>query len=64
MIIGWLTHEFEAGRTDGTISNVSDPTQEAPATLPLLESAQLDARSQGDPDPFNQTVQLLIHRLN
>ena len=63
MIIAWLTHEFEAGRTDSTISNVSDPTQKASATLPLLEGAQIDARSQGDPDPFDPAVQLLGYRL-
>ena len=63
MIIAWLTHEFEAGRTDGTISNVSDPTQEASATLPLPEIAQLAARSQGDPNLIDQAVQLLGYQL-
>lgn len=64
MIVAWLALAFEAGQTDGTIENVSDPTQEASATLPLLEGAQLAARSQGDPGLFDQGVQLLSSRLN
>jgi TetR/AcrR family transcriptional repressor of nem operon len=64
LIVAWLADAFEKGQLDGTICNVSDPIQEASATLPLLEGAQLAARSQGDPYLFDQSLQLLGSRLN
>lgn len=63
MMIDWLKETFETGQTDGTIANVIDPAQEAAATLPLLEGAQLAARAEENPELFENALYLLARRL-
>ena len=63
MITVWLAHVVDLPTTDGTISDVVDPTQEKSARLPLLEGARLAALSHGDVALFDQAVLLLGRRL-
>lgn len=63
MIIGWLAQAFALGAQDGSIAQVTVPEQEAAAAMPLLEGAQLAARSQEDVALFDQAVALLRARL-
>ncbi|MEP3232280.1 MAG: TetR/AcrR family transcriptional regulator [Hyphomicrobiales bacterium] len=63
MVTEWLVAAFHAGQSDGSISNVADPTMEATATLSLFEGAQLAARSEEDPSLFDNAVELLKRRL-
>ena len=63
MIIAWLAQAFAVGGADGTIADVHDPLKEAAATMPLLEGAQLAARSQENTALFDEAIQLLAGRL-
>ena len=63
MIIAWLEKTFALGMADSTISDVQDPSQEAAATMPLLEGAQLAARVQVNAALYDQAVTLLRRRL-
>ena len=64
MMVSRLTAAFARGRDDGSITQVSAPTDEAAATLALLEGAQLAARAQRDPAQFNAAMRPLLARLN
>lgn len=64
MITDWLSKVFALGQSDGTIKGVENPVQEATATLPLLEGAQLAARVAKDADRFSAAVHLLTSRLS
>lgn len=64
MMIDWLEATFEAGRRDGIIVGVADPAQEAAATLPLLEGAQLAARAEENPTLFETALLLLAKRIS
>ncbi|MEO9819264.1 MAG: TetR/AcrR family transcriptional regulator [Paracoccaceae bacterium] len=63
MIIGWLEDAFRMGHSDGTITHVQDPAQEAAAALSLFEGAQLSARAQEDIALFDNAVLLLKSRI-
>lgn len=63
MLLSWLEVTFALGREDGTIQSVRDPAQEAAATLPLLEGAQLTARAEENPALFDTALCLLRQRL-
>ncbi|MEP1443503.1 MAG: TetR/AcrR family transcriptional regulator [Hyphomicrobiales bacterium] len=63
MVTEWLTAAFHAGQSDGSIANVTNPTMEAAATLPLIEGAQLAARAEEDPSLFDNALELLKQRL-
>ena len=54
--IAWLTQVFEEGQADGSITHVGDPASEAPATLALMEGAQLVARAAKDTTLFDQAT--------
>lgn len=64
MVIDWMTGAFERGRTDGSISGVTDPALEATATLSLLEGAQLAARAEENPALFDNAIALLTLRIS
>ena len=63
MLIFWLKVTLEVGKSDGTIAGVGDLGQEAAAILPLLESAQLAARAEENPDLFDKAMPLLVNRI-
>ncbi|MBB3995997.1 TetR/AcrR family transcriptional repressor of nem operon [Sulfitobacter undariae] len=63
MVIDWMTAAFKKGRTDGSITGVSEPQLESAAALSLLEGAQLAARSQENPELFETAVKLLSMRI-
>lgn len=63
MVIEWITRAFEKGRSDGSITGVSEPTLEAAATLSLLEGAQLAARAEESPEFFEIAIKLLTLRI-
>ena len=62
MVLDWTRATFELGLRDGSISSISDPSQEACATLATLEGAHLAARTAQDPAPFDAATQLLRAR--
>mgnify|MGYP001950436943 CR=1 FL=1 len=64
MMVGWLAAAFARGMADRSIDGVADPGAEAAATLPLLEGAQLAARSAVDLDVFDAGFVLLKARLS
>ncbi len=64
MMLNWLKAAFTVGQEDGTIQNVDDPLLEAEATLPLLEGAQLAARTEKNPKLFESAMKLLLNRLH
>ncbi|MEP5762351.1 MAG: TetR/AcrR family transcriptional regulator [Litoreibacter sp.] len=63
MMIDWLEITFETGRADGSIANVTYPALEAAAALPLFEGAQLAARTEENPELFDNALQLLRSRI-
>lgn len=63
MMMDWLEAAFRTGQGDGSITGVLDPAIEAAAALPLLEGAQLAARTQEDPVLFDKAMQLLKQRI-
>lgn len=63
MMLQWITTAYDLGNSDGSISMVRDPAQEAAATLPLLEGAQLAARAEENPVLFDNALTLLKSRL-
>ncbi|MEP3844567.1 MAG: TetR/AcrR family transcriptional regulator [Paracoccaceae bacterium] len=63
MITEWLEDAFQLGHSDGTITHVQDPEQEAAAALSLFEGAQLAARAQEDLALFDNAVLLLKSRI-
>lgn len=63
MILDWLVSVFVLGKEDGTIQNVVEPILEASATLPMLEGAQLAARTEKNPHLFESAMRLLLNRL-
>ncbi len=63
MVIQWMANAFDKGHNDGTISGVSHPTLEATSTMSLLEGAQLAARSEENPELFDNAIQLLMARI-
>lgn len=64
MMLDWLTAVFALGKEDGTIQNVAAPVLEASATLPMLEGAQLAARTEKNPRLFESAMKLLLSRLH
>ncbi len=64
MVIDWATKAFDTGRTDGSIQGVVDPALEASAALSLLEGAQLAARAAGNPQFFEDALELLTKRMS
>lgn len=64
MMIEWLSVTYSTGDADGTIKGVTDAADEAAATLPLLEGAQLAARAAENPALFDAGLTLLRHRLS
>ncbi|WP_104017784.1 hypothetical protein [Roseovarius nitratireducens] len=62
MMINWLAGVFELGKTDGSIKAVLGTDAEAAAALPLLEGAQLAARAEENPAPYDAAVRLLLDR--
>ena len=60
----WLKSVFQAGRTDGSISAVTDADAEAAACLGLMEGAQLLARSSKDITVFELATAALRARLS
>lgn len=63
MIISWLAQTFALGQLDQTIAGQNAPHQDAPATMALLEGAQLAARVQENADVYDQAVAVLQARL-
>jgi TetR/AcrR family transcriptional repressor of nem operon len=63
VMIEALETAFQAGRSDGSISGVTDPAMDAAATLSLLEGAQLAARTEENSDFFDTAVYLLKQRI-
>ncbi|MEM9433908.1 MAG: TetR/AcrR family transcriptional regulator [Pseudomonadota bacterium] len=63
-MISWITSVFELAATDGTITGASHPTQEAHATLALLEGAHLAARAEENPAVFDRALAHLTARCN
>lgn len=61
--LAWLTAVFELARDDASISNVGEPGLEAPATLALVEGAQLLARASGDVLKFDLATAQLKSRI-
>lgn len=59
----WLKTVFQAGRTDGSISTVTDADSEAAACLALMEGAQLLARASKDMTAFDLATKALRTRL-
>ncbi len=64
MMLNWLSAVFLLGKEDGTIENVADPALEASATLPMIEGAQLAARTEKNPQLFDSAMKLLLSRLH
>ena len=62
MVLDWIRATFELGLRDESISSISDPLQEAYATLAMLEGAHLASRTQEDPALFDAATQLLRAR--
>ena len=62
MVLHWITGTFELGQRDGSVSAILGPTQEAQATLAMLEGAHLAARTEEDPAVFDAATQLLRAR--
>ncbi len=60
----WLTSVFELGRSDKTITYVTDPAKDAAACLALMQGAQLVARAGGDIEEFETAVAGLISRIS
>ena len=58
----WLQAVFAQGAADGTIPSVTDPLDEARATLALLEGAHLAARASKDVSLFDAATALLSAR--
>ncbi len=63
-VLAWLGGTFALGQTDGSISWVADPNQEAAAMLPLLEGAQLSARAEEDATVFDTALRLMQTRFS
>ena len=62
MVLQWITATFELGHRDGTVSAIGDPSDEAPATLAMLEGAHLAARTKEDLAVFDAATRLLRAR--
>jgi TetR/AcrR family transcriptional repressor of nem operon len=62
MVLQWLTETFELGRRDGSVSAIHAPTDEAQATLAMLEGAHLAARTEQDLAVFDAATRLLSAR--
>lgn len=62
MIVKWLEKIYVLSIEDQTITGVANPTQEARATMALLEGAHLAARSDENIEVFDQAVEALIER--
>ena len=62
MMTDWIEAVLTLGQSDGTIADIRAPGLEAAALLPLLEGAQLAARSEVEPSYFDTAVQLLLAR--
>lgn len=62
MVLDWIRATFDLGLRDGSISSISDPAQEACATLAMLEGAHLAARTAEDPARFDAAMHLLRTR--
>ncbi|WP_373635490.1 TetR/AcrR family transcriptional regulator [Yoonia sp. SS1-5] len=61
-VIQWIEAVFILGSQDGSIANLGDPAQEAPATLALLEGAHLAARAAEDIAVFDRATDALRAR--
>ncbi len=64
MVIAWLADAFAAGQSDGSITDLRDPLDEAAAMLALLEGAQLGARAAQDAAIFDAATRLLLARVS
>ncbi|WP_428651497.1 TetR/AcrR family transcriptional regulator [Roseibium sp.] len=62
MMIDWIRDVYVLGSADKTIAGITDPAQEARATLALLEGAHLAARSDETIEVFDEAVQTLLSR--
>lgn len=62
--IAWLTRIFEEGAVDGSVANLTDATDDARATLALMEGAQLLARAAADLSLFDQATAAFLSRLS
>jgi len=63
MMRTWIAATYALGQSDGTIASVTDPEAEAPATLAVLEGAQLCARAENNPARFDEAVAVLTGRM-
>ena len=63
-MITWLVDAFAAGQSDGSITDLRAPQDESPATLSLLEGAQLSARAAEDVAIFDAATRLLLARVS
>lgn len=61
--IAWLTALFEQGASDGSISNVEEPENEAYACLAAVEGGQIMARAAEDTARFEAAVTSLRARI-
>jgi TetR/AcrR family transcriptional regulator, transcriptional repressor for nem operon len=52
----WLSTLFQRAADDGSISDVSNPSDKAHAALALVQGAQLIARALNDPNSFDHAV--------
>ena len=58
----WLESVFERGIEDGSISNVTNVSDEAASCLATLEGAHLVARAQQDISRFDEATRLISNR--
>lgn len=63
MMLDWLRDCFELALSDHSVPYVGDPSDEAYATLAMLEGAHLAARAVEDVDQFDRAVAILERRL-
>ncbi|MEX0317813.1 MAG: TetR/AcrR family transcriptional regulator [Ruegeria sp.] len=63
-LLGWLTQVFDAGKRDGSINDVGDPSFEAAAALALVEGAQITARIGGQISLYDAATKIFRDRLN
>ncbi|WP_425039777.1 TetR/AcrR family transcriptional regulator [Primorskyibacter sp. S187A] len=62
MVLAWLRKTYALALEDGSIRDASDVSQEAHATLAMLEGAHLAARVTSDPAAFDHSVAILKMR--
>ena len=61
--LDWLETIYTRAQQDGSIVDVSNPSQEAVSTLALLEGAQVMARAVGSLDPYDAATKTLTNRI-